>query len=248
MSSPNTTIPVGSLILVTGITGFVASHITKQFLQRGYKVRGTVRDLAHASWLIDDHFSAYAHSGDLELVAVPDLAAENAFDEAVKRVSAIAHLACILSFDPNPHNVIPQNVSGVRAMLTAAAKEPSVRELVFTSSIASATWPGAGNNTWVDRDTWNDAAVEAAWAPPPYEPSRAMMTYAAGKVAAERELRNFVKEKKPDFVVNTICPSGITGAPLHEKHAHNYTSWVAAIFRGDKDLLDTNFAGEFQNA
>lgn len=33
-------------ICVTGATGFIASHIVEQLLEAGYKVNGTVRDLA----------------------------------------------------------------------------------------------------------------------------------------------------------------------------------------------------------
>ncbi|KPM41009.1 hypothetical protein AK830_g5538 [Neonectria ditissima] len=238
MPSPATTIPAGSWVLVTGATGFVASHITKQFLERGYKVRGTVRDLTQASWLIDDHFKSYVDSGNLELVAVPDLAADGAFDEAVKGVSAIAHIATITSFDPNPNNVVPQTVAGMASILRAAAKEQSVKEIVFTSSIMAATLPISGNDTRVDRHTWNDVAIEAAWAPPPYDPSRAMLVYAASKVAGEKEVWKFVEENKPHYTVNVISPSGIVGEPFHKKHAETPANWVATIFKGDKASLD----------
>ena len=33
-------------ILVTGITGFIAKHVTLELLNRGYRVRGTLRDAA----------------------------------------------------------------------------------------------------------------------------------------------------------------------------------------------------------
>lgn len=33
------------LILVTGASGFLASHIVKQLLEKGYRVRGTIRSL-----------------------------------------------------------------------------------------------------------------------------------------------------------------------------------------------------------
>lgn len=32
-------IPQGSLVLVTGANGFIASHVVKQLLENGYKVR-----------------------------------------------------------------------------------------------------------------------------------------------------------------------------------------------------------------
>ncbi|KAJ3460928.1 hypothetical protein MRS44_011795 [Fusarium solani] len=238
MPSVEATIPSGSMVLVTGATGFVASHVTRQFLERGYKVRGTVRDLAQASWLIDNHFKSYAESGHLELVVVPDLVADGAFDEAIKGVSTIAHIATISNLDPSPHNIIPQTVTGATGVLKSAIKEPSVRRVVFTSSIMAAVLPVAGNDTRVDDDTWNEAAVEAAWAPPPYEPSRTLITYAASKVAAEREVWRFVEQEKPHYTFNVICPSGIIGEPLHQKHAEAPTNWIATHFRRDKTSLD----------
>jgi nucleoside-diphosphate-sugar epimerase len=51
MTSDVTPIRAGSRILVIGATGFVASHISKQFLKREYKARASVRDLEAASWL-----------------------------------------------------------------------------------------------------------------------------------------------------------------------------------------------------
>ncbi|PNP40991.1 hypothetical protein TGAMA5MH_06858 [Trichoderma gamsii] len=70
MAEPAATLPKGSLILITGLTGYIATHVGQQFLKRGYKVRGTVRDLAKAAWLKDDLFSAEHAAGNLELVQV----------------------------------------------------------------------------------------------------------------------------------------------------------------------------------
>ena len=36
------------LILLTGISGFIAKHCAVELLNAGYRVRGTVRDLAKA--------------------------------------------------------------------------------------------------------------------------------------------------------------------------------------------------------
>lgn len=243
MPSPEPAIPSGSVVLVTGATGFVASHVTRQLLQRGYKVRGTVRDLSQAQWLIGEHFKTYYESGQYELIVVPDLVAEGAFDEAVKGVAAIAHIATIATFDPNPHSSIPQAVAGVTSIVKSAVKEPSVQRVVFTGSIMAAILPIASLDTKVGRDTWNEAAVEAAWAPPPYDASRTLLTYAAGKVAAEKEVWKLVEEKQPHFTVNVVCPSGIIGEPLHRKHAESQANWVATLFKGDKPYLDAYPAG-----
>ncbi|KAF4957607.1 hypothetical protein FSARC_11246 [Fusarium sarcochroum] len=239
MTSPTPTIPIGSWVLVTGATGFVASHVIRQLLKRGYKVRGTVRDLTQASWLVKDHFKAYVESGDFGLVTVPDLSVDGAYDNVVKGVSAIIHIAAIATFDPNPNNIVPQTVAGTKSILEAAAKEPSVQRIVFTSSIMAALFPLAGDNTRADRDTWNDVAEKAAWAPPPYDASRGMTTYATSKLTAEKEVWKFVSENKLHYTVNVISPSGVIGEPLHVKHADNPVNWVATVFKGEKAKLDT---------
>lgn len=73
----------GSLVLVTGANGYIASHIVDQLLQLGYKVRGTVRTEAKGKWLKEYADLKYGQD-KLELVIVPDMGTKGAFDEAVK--------------------------------------------------------------------------------------------------------------------------------------------------------------------
>ncbi len=51
MSAP--AIPKDSLVLVTGVNGYIASHIADQFLEAGYRVRGTARSASKAQPLAD---------------------------------------------------------------------------------------------------------------------------------------------------------------------------------------------------
>jgi nucleoside-diphosphate-sugar epimerase len=76
-------LPKGSLILITGINGFVASHVANEFLQRGYRIRGTARDEQKALYMGEMYHSLYGADA-FEPVVVPDLNAEGALDEAVK--------------------------------------------------------------------------------------------------------------------------------------------------------------------
>jgi len=78
-------LPQGSLVLVTGATGYVASILVEQLLAHGYRVRGTVRDVKSdkASWM-PGHFEKRYGPGKFEMVEVPDLAVKGSLDDAVK--------------------------------------------------------------------------------------------------------------------------------------------------------------------
>ncbi|KAL6901260.1 hypothetical protein GGI43DRAFT_433947 [Trichoderma evansii] len=233
MAEPTAAIPQGSLVLVTGLTGYIATHVAQEFFRHGYKVRGTVRDLSKASWLKDDLFSAEHAAGNLELIQVPDLGAPNAFGDAIKGVAAIAHIATVTNMDPDPKQVIPQTISGIVSLLRAAAAEPSVKRIVFTSSAGAATMPIPGSSGFVDRDTWNDAAVQAAWAPPPYDATRGMITYMASKVEAEKAVWKFIQDEKPNYVLNVVSPFTTFGAMLHPSHARGTAGWISGLWKGD---------------
>ncbi|KAL5319508.1 hypothetical protein ACEPPN_012563 [Leptodophora sp. 'Broadleaf-Isolate-01'] len=136
---PDPRIPVGSWILVTGVNGMVASNIASLLLEMGYKMRGTVRNVEKASWM-QEKFDKMYGKNSFELVSVADLADEGAFDEAVKGVSGIAHVASIVGhFDPNTG--IPGVIDDAVNTLKSAAKEPSVKAFVYTSSSWSAANP-----------------------------------------------------------------------------------------------------------
>ncbi|KAH8901544.1 putative NAD dependent epimerase/dehydratase [Thozetella sp. PMI_491] len=235
--APSVTIPPGSWVLVTGANGFLASHTIKQFLERGYKVRGTVRDLEKSAWLVEDVFKPYADRHDFELVKVPDLAAEHAFDSVLKGISAIAHIATVLNFEGDPNKMIPPTIAGTTAILEAALKEPSVKSIVYTSSIVAHSFCAPGDHTRIDHDTWNEKSLELAWAPPPYTPERAFAVYAASKTAAERALWKFVDDKKPHFTVNSVLPFTILGEPLCKQHAESPFYFIKDLYEGVTERL-----------
>lgn len=75
-------------------------------MEDGYRVRGTVRSLDKADWLyrlFDDKYGR----GKFEAVEIPDMSADGAFDDAVKGVSGICHMATVTTFSDKPDEVIP---------------------------------------------------------------------------------------------------------------------------------------------
>lgn len=76
----------GKLILVTGVSGFIAAHAVIALLDGGYQVRGTVRSEKSAE-KVRKTYSAY--SNKFSVAVVPDMSAKNAFDEAVKDIHGV---------------------------------------------------------------------------------------------------------------------------------------------------------------
>ncbi|KAL2681186.1 hypothetical protein Neosp_008793 [[Neocosmospora] mangrovei] len=205
--SDNFVIPKGSTVMVTGVNGFIGSHVADQFLQFGFKVRGTVRDTAKSTW-VSNLFEKKYGKGSFDLVSVPDMTIDGALDEGVKGVSAIIHVATVVNLSPDPNQVIPTAIDGAVNAIKSAYKEPSVKRFVLTSSTATlmpVSPEKRQDGLVITPDTWSEDAVELAWAPPPYAPERSLAVYAASKIEQERAIWKFYdenKDKRPDMVVN----------------------------------------------
>lgn len=79
----NLAVPKGSIAVITGANGYIASHIADQFIRHGYKVRGTVRNPKKSAWLVP-HFEKKYGVGKFELHVIPDMQVDGAYDEAIK--------------------------------------------------------------------------------------------------------------------------------------------------------------------
>jgi nucleoside-diphosphate-sugar epimerase len=77
------TIPKDSLVLVTGVNGYIASHVADQLMEAGYRVRGTTRNLSKVQGLTA-HWKEKFGKDRIEFVTVEDMSHDGAFDEAIK--------------------------------------------------------------------------------------------------------------------------------------------------------------------
>ena len=176
-------IPNDATILVTGANGFVGSHVADKFLQRGFKVRGVVRDRARSAWLAQLFHNKYGRDS-FDLFPVADMATEGAFSEAAAGtspsqqheqgmlavshnghlgVSAIVHTASVMTFDYDPNTVIPPAIAGALNALKAAYAQSSVKRFVLTSSSTAAYLPDSGTDDAaridITTETWNEDAI-----------------------------------------------------------------------------------------
>ncbi|KAJ9109038.1 hypothetical protein QFC21_000364 [Naganishia friedmannii] len=201
MSSPKT-------VLVTGISGFVATHVALRFLENGWNVRGTVRSDDKAKKVADlPCFKPY--SKQLSFTIVKDLVAGD-FTEAVKGVDAVAHTASpfhMAGKDWHKDYKAPA-VEGTKNVLEAAAKVPSIKHVVVTSSFASIgdfSKPATEQKgkTYTEED-WNPLTNDYCESLKSDNPSAGGIWYTASKKFAE--LAAWDIAKKAPFKLSTICP------------------------------------------
>lgn len=193
-----TTISDNDLILVTGASGYIAIHIVKLLLEKGYRVRGTVRSLKDEKKVSPLRKLVQNPKHELELCEA-NLDNEQSWLKAVEGCTYVLHTASPFpSNSPKDENVlIKPAVDGTLFVLRACVQEGSkVKRVVLTSSVAAIIGSKPKNGyTYSEKD----------WAKPeecnPYEKS---------KTLAERAAWDFVKErnekKLPCFELAVINP------------------------------------------
>jgi nucleoside-diphosphate-sugar epimerase len=228
--------PISSdLILMTGITGHVGFRTLIHALRAGYSVRAAVRSEAKAQSILSHRKIQSLHLGSrLTFIIVPDLAAPFAYDEAVRGVHYIIHIASPLMTGrnaplDNDNLFVKPAVHGTLGMLEAAKKSCSVRRIIITSSIvALVPLPQLNGVERPERPVLPTDRVP--FAPGPYENEFA--AYAASKVAALAEAESWIQTQKPSFDVVHLHPSFVLGRNDLAMHTREALKGTNAIILG----------------
>ncbi|XXH02551.1 hypothetical protein Hte_008927 [Hypoxylon texense] len=235
----------GSLVVVTGVNGFIASHIVNQLLQRGYRVRGTVRSISKYQW-VKDYFEKQYGPGQIELVEVPDMTAAGVYDDIVKGASGFVHVAAPLMSSPNPNDVIPVVVDSTLRCLEAAVKEPGMKRVVLTSSSGSCVDATPNKVFTIDSNMWNETAVKAAYGPPLDNIFQQLgNVYAASKTKGEQAAWQWMREHKPPFALNTILPNANLGPPFDIAHqgTRSTLNWFRILLEKGETTTESDLPG-----
>jgi nucleoside-diphosphate-sugar epimerase len=124
------------LILITGATGFIGSHVLDLALITGYSVRVTVRKEEQIADL-KKLFPSY--TSQLDFITVPDITATHAYDKAVNGVEYVLHLASPMPMkgEDLQKDYVDPAVKGTDAVLRAAKASLSVKRVIIMASILS---------------------------------------------------------------------------------------------------------------
>jgi len=132
--------PTAGPVLVTGGSGFVASHLVARLLDRGYAVHATVRDLARADKVEPLRRLAADRAGTLVLFQA-DLLRAGSFDEAMAGCRMVFHVASPFLLpeqirDPR-RDLLDPALTGTRNVLATVESTPSVERVVLTSTVGA---------------------------------------------------------------------------------------------------------------
>jgi nucleoside-diphosphate-sugar epimerase len=115
----------------------IGFRVIVEALQLGYKVRAAVRK-EEGFEQIKAAESVQPYLDQLEHVIVPDILVEGAYEEAVKGVIYVIHLASPISspdITDYEEQLIKPAVRGTTGILYSALKEPQIKRVVITSSV-----------------------------------------------------------------------------------------------------------------
>ena len=195
---------VSSRVLVTGASGYIATHVVQQLLQQGYMVRGTVRSKSNEK-KVKPLMNLYPEAKHpLELVEA-DLMKADGWAEAVADCKYVLHIASPFpNAEPRDENeVIKPAVDGTLQVLKAVKEAGCVKRVVLTSSVAAVSGGfQGGENVFTEEDWTDEKTVKEA--------------YVKSKTLAEKAAWDFVKELPEDnkFELVTINPSYVMGPVL----------------------------------
>ena len=196
-----------NLVLVTGASGFVGKWCVVKLLEKGYRVRGTIRSEAKAKQVretVGALVGADAISR-LELVKA-DILDDKGWPEALAGVTAVMHVATVIRGDePRDQNLVIRPALEGTERILKATHAAGIKRLIITSSIATV---GYGHGQTSGTRTYNETHFTQ------FETMRWTWAYCVGKTKAERLAWAFAKEHGME--VTTIHPGAIIGPALDE--------------------------------
>ena len=192
-------------LLITGASGFIATHCTVELLNNGYQIRGTVRNLSRAKQ-IRDILKNHTKNAETIEFAQAELTDSHSWEEAMHGCSGVLHIASpVPVIQPkNADEVIIPAREGTLNVLKAA-KKIGVSRVVMTSSVAAVWGKGREGSRVYSESDWTDTN----------DPDQS--PYSLSKTFAEKEAWKFVeKHGTPELVV--VNPAFVLGPALESDY------------------------------
>ncbi len=190
-------------VLVTGGTGFIGLHCLQQLLDKGYKVRTTIRSESRKQEVMEAMKKHSSNCENLEFF-IADLLNDDGWKEAVEGSKYVLHVASpfFLGEPENEDVFIKPAVEGTLRVLKACA-DSDVQKVVLTSSFAAVGYGHSREKEVYTEEDWSSVDGEIS-------------PYAKSKTLAEKAAWEFVEnlEESKKFELTVINPVAVTGPML----------------------------------
>ncbi|KAM3515736.1 hypothetical protein MY11210_000714 [Beauveria gryllotalpidicola] len=194
-------------LLLTGATGMIGFRTLIHLLEQGsFNVRVAVRSQSSLDKLFS-YKQIAPYASQLESTIVPDITVPDAYDEAVKGVTHIIHVASPI---PSPQtadfetDLIQPAIQGTVGILQSALKVTSIKKIVITASVvAIASEAHLASGATITEET------RATDTKRPF--ANAFVAYAASKALSFEATDDFIAKHNPAFSVVRILPTFVIG-------------------------------------
>lgn len=192
-----------TVVAVTGASGFIAQHIIKLLLEKGYTVVGTVRSEKKGAELKErigsTHFS---------YVVVDDLGKEGSIDKLLSDndIDYFLHTAMPFFYDTEhpKEDLVDPAVNGITSILASIERSPKkIKKFVLTSSDAAVYTADDEQNSSLsfNENSWNDSTAV----------DNPIVAYYTAKALSEKYVWKFLKDKGEVFEFVSVNPVYVFG-------------------------------------
>lgn len=190
-------------VLVTGASGFIAMHCILKLLEKGYKVRGTLRSPERETGLRKTFMKHTSVDDRLEFITT-NLKTDAGWDDAVEGCQYILHVASPFPSQPPKHEndlIHPARDGAIRILKLASAA--NVKRVVMTSSLAAVVSGHDYDESKVfDEEDWSRT-------------DRHIGAYEKSKTLAEQGAWDFMKGLESDNALEmSVINPGLVLGPI----------------------------------
>jgi dihydroflavonol-4-reductase len=194
----------GKTVLVTGGSGYLGGWCIIGLLERGYRVRTTVRNPSRER---DVHAAVESQVPSPQHLTVhqADLTSDDHWDNVIEGCDYVLHVAS--PFPPeqpkDPDELIVPAREGTLRVL-GKALDHGVKRVVVTSSIAAVRLAKGADKQVLDEEDWTDPDDES------------LTPYVRSKTIAERAAWDLAKERGAEDRLAVVNPGAIIGPVLND--------------------------------
>jgi nucleoside-diphosphate-sugar epimerase len=192
----------GKTVLVTGGSGYLAGWCIVELLERGYRVRTTVRHPSREPDVRGAVGSRTDASHQHLTVHSADLISDEHWNQLTEGCDYVLHIASPLpaSQPKDPDELIVPAREGTLRVLRAAL-DAGVDRVVLTSSVAAIRGGNEGLGRKLDESIWTNLEAPGLT---PYVRSKTIAERAAWELAEERGLRERVAAVNPGVIIGPL--------------------------------------------